>query len=120
MQIEKEMDEAFADTPAAERPSLPASALQGVGGKTAKSLESVGAATVGDLATWRVVGAARAACATQDGSADAVGLASCTDEAKALQLLRLKTAADVASWKYASFAQALEAMATEETTQQED
>jgi hypothetical protein len=96
--------------------SLPASALQGVGGKTATALEGVGIATVGDLATWKVVGAARAACA-QDGSAPAVGLASCTGEVQTLQALRLKTAEDVAEWKFAVFA---EAMALEATDRQED
>ena len=98
---------------------MPASALQGVGGKTATTLESVGIATVGDLAAWKVVGAARAACAAQDGRTPAVGLASCTDEAEALRALRLKTAEDVADWKFAAIAQALETMAVEAMAQQQ-
>ena len=110
------LDKAFTETPAAELLSLPASALQGVGGKTATALEAVGIATVGDLASWKVVGDARAACA-QDGSAPAVGLASCTVEAQTLQTLRLKTAEDVAEWKFAVFA---EAMALQATDRQED
>lgn len=110
------LDKSFTATPAAELLSLPASALQGVGGKTATALEAVGIATLGDLATWKVIGAARAACA-QDSSAAAVGLASCTGEVQALQALRLKTAEDVAEWKFALFA---ETMAMEATDRQED
>ena len=114
------LDKTFTETPMAELLSLPASALQGVGGKTATTLESAGIATVGDLAAWKVVEAARAACAAQGGSTPAVGLASCTDEAIALRALRLKTAEDVADWKFAAIAQALETMAVEAMAQQQE
>jgi len=102
------LDKAYADTPAAELLTLPASALQGVGGKTAVTLESVGITTIGELAAWKTLHAAKQASDAEEGSMPAVGLASvCAVEAKALEALRLKTAEELASWKFASFAEAI-------------